>query len=77
MWVHHSVGILHNNRTAHQEVTEVPEGFEGEVEDYMKIIESKDPFDARLKPISEDNKVTVSKSLKTSPWVVKLMGDTT
>lgn len=54
---------------------EVPEGEEIEPEELLKRIEAKDPYDPRLKPIATDRKVTVSKSTKMSPWVVKLMGD--
>lgn len=41
----------------------------------MAKIEAADPYDPRLKPIDNDQKVTVSKSAKLCPWVVKLMGD--
>lgn len=41
----------------------------------MAQIEAADPYDPRLKQIDNDTKVTVSKSSKMTPWVVKLMGD--
>lgn len=56
---------------------EVPEGEEIEPEELMKRIEAKDPYDPRLKPIGADARVTVSKSTKMAPWVVKAMGDCT
>jgi len=56
---------------------EVPEGEEIEPEELLKRIEAKDPYDSRLKVIGNDSKVTVSKSTKMAPWVVKLMGDQT
>ena len=46
-------------------------------EELMAKIEAADPYDSRLKPIDSDNKVTVSKSTKMTPWVVKLQGDCT
>lgn len=55
-----------------------PEPVEGEdiePEELMKRLEAKDPYDSRLKSISDDQKVTVSKSQKIQPWVTKLMGD--
>lgn len=61
MWCHHAVGILKNNRTAHME-PEVPEDTEIEPEELMKQIEAADPFEPRLKPISDDSKVVVSKN---------------
>ena len=76
MWVHHNVGILKNSKTAHAE-PEVPDGSEETPEELLAKIEAVDPYDPRLKPIDGDSKVTVSKSAKMCPWVVKLMGDST
>jgi radial spoke head protein 4/6 len=76
MWVHYTVGILKNNRTAHME-PEVPEGMEIEPEELLKQIEAKDPYEPRLKEISQDSPVVVSKNQKINPWVVKEMGDST
>lgn len=56
---------------------EPPEGFEGEPEELLKALEAKDPYENRLKSISDDNNVIVSKNMKICPWVVKEMGDTT
>ena len=61
MWCHSNVGILFNNRTAHME-PEVPEGEDIEPEELLKQIEAKDPYEPRLKPISEDSQVLISKS---------------
>jgi len=74
MWVHHSVGILQNCRTTHEQ-PEVPEGEDVEPEELLRRIEAKDPYEGRLKAISGDGKVVVSKNQKISPWVVRLMGD--
>jgi len=76
MWVHHTVGILLNNRTGHMD-PEVPEGVEIEPEELLKQIEAKDPYEPRLKDISADKSVIVSKNQKINPWVVRQMGDTT
>jgi len=73
MWVHSSVGILNNCRTTHME--QEPEDDTITPEELMAKIEAADPYDPRLKPIDSDTKVTVSKSSKMNPWVVKLMGD--
>ena len=54
-----------------------PENEEMSPEEMMAKIEAADPYDPRLKPIESDNKVTISKSSKMCPWVVKLMGDST
>jgi len=53
MWVHHTVGILLNNRTGHMD-PEVPEGMEIEPEELLKQIEAKDPYEPRLKAIESD-----------------------
>jgi len=56
---------------------EVPEGSEQTPEDLLKVIEAGDPYEVRLKAISKDSKVVVSKNQKIEPWIVKLMGDKT
>lgn len=63
MWCHHSVGILKNCRTSHMD-PEVPEGEDIEPEELMKRIEAKDPYEPRLKPITSDQTVCVSKNSK-------------
>ena len=76
MWVHYTAGILKNCRTAHLD-PEVPEGEEIEPEELLKKIEEADPYEPRLKSIEEDRQVVVSKNQRISPWVVRLMGDST
>lgn len=71
MWVHETVGILKNCRTSHMD-PEVPEGEEIEPEELMKRIEKADPYDPRLKPITKDAHVLVSKNQKISSWIVRL-----
>jgi len=75
-WVHHSVSILGNCRTTHLE-PEATEDQEMEPEELMKQVEAADPFEPRLKHVTTDKQVQVSKSQKISPWVVRLMGDST
>lgn len=74
--MHHPPSILKNGRTEHKE-PEAGEGEEEEPEALLKKILDKDPYDPRLKSITSDTQVMVSKNLKISPWVVKLMGDAT
>lgn len=38
-------------------------------------IEAADPYEARLKPITNDRQIPVSENSSQLPWVVKLMGD--
>jgi hypothetical protein len=53
-WVHHPQTILKNGRTEHLK-PEIPEGSaDVDEEKLMKDIEAKDPFEERLKPISQD-----------------------
>jgi radial spoke head protein 4A len=75
MWQHYKDGILDCCRTTHLEPTDLPEDVEPE--EAMKKVEAADPFDEKLKPITEDKQVVVSKNQKIHPWVVRLMGDAT
>ena len=65
MWVHSQPNILFCCRTQHMD-PEMPEDApeELDIEDVKKQIEAKDPYDSRLKPISEDKNVCVSKNIK-------------
>ncbi len=67
-WLHHPKSILLNNRTGHLEPT-LEEGDEREPAEVLKEIIKKDPYDARLKPITEDSKIDSSCS-----WKVSLFG---
>lgn len=62
MWQHFKDGILVNCRTGHLEPTDLPEDVE--MEEAMKKVEAADPFDDKLKPITEDGQVVVSKNQK-------------
>lgn len=55
-WCHYPKSILLNCRTGHMD-PEVPEGMDIEPEELLKQIEAKDPYDARLKPITTDSQV--------------------
>lgn len=81
-WVHESASILNCNRTVHMDPPEeAPEDFEGEEWDpeaAKKEIEDADPFEPRLKPVSQDCCVRMAKrNIKQPSWIVRLMGDTT
>lgn len=71
-WVHAKKSILNSNRVSHME----PEGDEfadKEPEEVQKILDSRDPPEPRLKPISQDK----SASIEDSAWTLRLMGDQT
>ena len=51
-WQHHTQNILKEGRLTHFKPEELPENVEEE--QYLKEKERKDPFEARLKPISMD-----------------------
>lgn len=73
MWVHYGQNILNCNRLRHMELNpETVELKEGEeIEDVMKRIVAADPFEPRLKPITED------KSCKGNQpaWILRAFGD--
>lgn len=75
MWQHFKDGILGCCRTTHLEPTDLPEDVDPE--EAMKKVVAADPFDDKLKPITTDKQVVVSKNQKIAPWVVRLMGDAT
>ncbi len=68
-WVHYPKSVLLNNRTGHME-PEVPEGDEREPADILKDIVKKDPYEPRLKPVTEDEGVDGA----STSWTVKLCG---
>jgi hypothetical protein len=67
-WVHHTQNILQACRLTHVE----PEPINDEdPEVILKRIEAMDPYEPRLKPISQDKKVRGG----LPAWTVKLHGD--
>ena len=70
-WVHHTPNILNECRLVHME-REVPDGMDIDPEDYKKQFEAADPFEPRLKPLTEDKQVKG----KLPAWTVRLCGDT-
>ena len=77
-WVHFNPSILMNNRTTHLDPPEeAPEDFEGEydVEAAKKEMEAADPFEPRLKPIAQDDKIKMGGKMMQNSWVVRLVGD--
>ena len=76
-WVHKNLNILKNCRTAHADPEE-PEGAEDwDAEVEKKKIEEADPYQPRLKPITQDSQLQLTKSAKQAAWVVRLCGDKT
>ena len=41
----------------------------------MEALVKKDPYEKRLKPITDDSLVAVAEKGKSSSWVVRLYGD--
>lgn len=78
MWVHKNLNILLNCRTAHAE-PEDPGDEEGnwDPDEAKKQIEAADPYEPRLKSIEKDSQIQLTKSMKQSPWVVRMCGDCT
>lgn len=67
-WLHFPKAILKNNRTGHAEPV-LEEGDEREPAEVLKQIIAKDPYEPRLKPITEDTNVDGG-----CPWTVSLLG---
>lgn len=67
-WIHYPPGILKEGRVSH--FIEPPE--EVDPEEYRKKIMDKDPFDKRIKPVTEDNTIATStySKLKVCPWKI-------
>lgn len=67
-WIHYPPGILKEGRVNH--LIRTPE--EVDPDEYRKKIIEKDPFDKRIKPVSEDEKITTSSlaKIKVTPWKV-------
>ena len=77
MWVHSNQNILLNSRTLHLD-PEAPDdvsNFDPEVA--MKELEAKDPYEPRLKPITDDGKIKTFGKATTAPWVIRFEGDQT
>jgi hypothetical protein len=43
----------------------------------MKKVVSADPYEPLLKPIVDDNRIQITKTVGQSAWVVRLLGDET
>lgn len=89
MWVHAKPNILINGRTTHldpEEPADLPEGEEFDPEEAKRQIEAQDPYEPRLKPILEDERINIAGGKVTSqirasgqttqPWSVRVHGDT-
>lgn len=66
MWCHYNDSILKNNRTAHLEPEAPEDGEDADVdpEELMKQVIAKDPFEPKLKLITDDSQVVISKNKK-------------
>ena len=79
MWVHATKNILKNGTTILKQ-PEAPEGEEWDddrVNAEMKKLLESDPYAPLLSPVSDDAKISVSKTMKQSAWICRLTGDTT
>ncbi|MCQ2821461.1 MAG: hypothetical protein MJ252_29735 [archaeon] len=70
-WIHYPPGILKQGRIKH--FINVPEGFEGNEEDFTNAEKAKDPFDKRIKPVIEDKPIIASSltKIKITPWKIQ------
>ena len=64
-WIHYPPGILNCGRVSHM-TEEVPEGMDPD--EFKKQVIAKDPFDKRMKKISEDKNIFVNQKLKINSW---------
>ena len=64
-WIHFPPGILMCGRVSHM-TEEPPEGIDPE--EFKKQVIAKDPFDKRMKKISEDKQIFVNQKLKINSW---------
>lgn len=79
MWVHANKNILKNGTTSLKQ-PEAPEGEEWDEDktnEEMKQLLATDPYAPLLSSICDDNKISVSKTMKQPAWTVRLMGDAT
>ena len=68
-WIHYPPSILKQGRVSHY--IEVPEEGEVDAEELKKKIMEADPFEKRIKPVVEDEKIIGASSvsdIKISPW---------
>lgn len=75
-WVHPTPSILNCGKIV-QIIPERPDDSPIEEEEWQAMHVAMDPFTALLTGITADKPVKISKNLKTAPWIVKLMGDST
>lgn len=77
MWVHAKESILLNGLTQHKDVEDDGTNPDFDPEQAKKDLEQKDPYQPRLKPLSNDDHVTISENHKIPAWQIKLCGDKT
>lgn len=74
-WCHFQPNILLNCATVHGEVAENPDDPDQDLELAKKMQEAADPYELRLKPLSEDKQVRCSEMMSQDAWSIKLNGD--
>jgi len=77
MWVHAYPNILKNCRTSHLDPEEPEDAEDFDPEEAKKVMEAADPYEPRLKAITDDGQVKLSSSVKQNSWVIRMMGDAT
>ena len=68
-WIHFPPGILNCGRVSHM-TEDPPEGVDPE--EFKKQVIAKDPFDKRMKKISEDKKIFINQKLGINPWRIEV-----
>jgi len=63
MWQHGSLNILLNCKTQHPEVEEPADAENFDAELAQKMVEALDPYERRLKSITQDCKVGLSEKI--------------
>lgn len=77
MWTHLNKNILLNGTTS-LKTPEAPEGEEWDEDktnEEMKKLLTSDPYAPLLAPISDDAKISISKTVKQAAWTARIMGD--
>lgn len=59
-WAHANTNILMNCRTTHLEPEDDPDNPDFDPEEAKKQIEAQDPYEPRLKPISDDRPIAMT-----------------
>ena len=66
-WIHFPPGILKCGRVSH--IIEPPDNVDPD--EYKKRVLFADPFDKRIKPVTDDDKIKIGHKLSVTPWSLK------